>query len=222
MTATVKGYKGIGMEGPIAKWYAKNTARDAQRFEKAAQLVVRQTAPGAKVLEIAPGPGYLAIRLAKGGRKVAALDISRSFVRLVRENAAQAGVEVDVELGNAAAMPFGDGVFDFVVCMAAFKNFTDPVGALNEINRVLKPGGRASIIDLRKEASPKDMDAAVAEMNLSPWNAFMTRLTFRHLLLKRAYTEADLQKMAGASRFGRCEIDAQGIGFEWKFQKPIA
>ena len=219
MTAAMKGYKGIGMEGPIANWYAKNTAKDAQRFEKAARAVIRQTAGGSKILEVAPGPGYLAILLAKSGRKVTALDISRSFVQLVRENAVKAGVEVDVELGNASAMPLADSTFDFVVCMAAFKNFTDPVGALNEIYRVLKPGGRASIIDLRKEAQPQEIDAAVKEMRLSAWNAFMTRFTFRHLLLKRAYAEAELRKMAAASRFGRCEIDAQGIGFEWKFEK---
>jgi ubiquinone/menaquinone biosynthesis C-methylase UbiE len=132
----------------------------------------------------------------------------------VRENATRAGVAVDVRHGNASAMPFENGAFDFVVCMAAFKNFADPVGALNEIHRVLKPGAQASIFDLRKDASPEDIDAEVRDMHLSVLNAFLTRWIFRCGLLRRAYTRHDFERMAAASCFGRCEIAASGIGFE--------
>ena len=114
-----------------------------------------------------PDPGYLAIELAKRGYAVTAVDISRTFVRIARENAAKSGVTVDVRHGNSSAMPFPDATFDFVVCVAAFKNFTDPVGALNEMHRVLRPGGQASIFDLRKDASLEDIDAGVRGMQLS-------------------------------------------------------
>jgi ubiquinone/menaquinone biosynthesis C-methylase UbiE len=76
-------------------------------------------------------------------------------------------------------MPFADASFDFVVCMALFKNFADPVGALNEIHRVLKPGGQASIYDLRKNAAHQDIDAEVRNMHLSASNALLTRWIFR-------------------------------------------
>src|SRR5262249_61686894 len=116
-------------------------------------------------------------------------------------------------------MPFADASFDAVVCVAAFKNFTDPIGAINEMHRVLKPGGQASIFDLRKDASGKDIAAEVRSMNLSAWNTLVTRWTFEHLLLKRAYTREQLDGMAMQSRFGRWEITSDGIGFELRLTR---
>jgi ubiquinone/menaquinone biosynthesis C-methylase UbiE len=220
--ATAKAYKGLAMEGVIATWYSRNTGKDQTRFKDTARLVAQRIRPGAHVLEVAPGPGYLAIELAKRGYRVTALDISESFVRIARQNAAQAGVTIDVQHGNAAEMPFADDSFDFVVCMAAFKNFSDPVGALDEIHRVLKPGGEASIIDLRKEAAREDIDAEVRNMRLSTVNALMTRWTFRHLLLKRAYTRHQMERIAKDSRFGHGGITATGIGFELRLRKPAS
>src|SRR5262245_56074388 len=117
-----KPYKGMAMEGMIATWYAKNTGSDPamRRFTTTARAVAERVPPGGRVLEVAPGPGYLAIEIARSGRQVAALDISESFVAMVGENAKRAGVVIDVRHGNAAAMPFADVSFDFVVCMAAF------------------------------------------------------------------------------------------------------
>lgn len=216
---TQKAYKGVPMEGPIATWYTENTRRDARRFEAVARAVVAQVPPGARVLEVAPGPGYLAIELAKSGCHVTAVDISRSFVRIARENAANAGVAVDVQQGNASALPLADGSFDFIVCMAAFKNFTDPIGALNEMHRVLVPGGRAAIYDLRKDATRDEIDREVRQMQLSTANAALTRFIFRFGLLKAAYTREDLERMARASRFGRCEIVPDGIGLQLRLTR---
>src|SRR5262245_39257731 len=181
MLATPKAYKGFAMEGVIATWYTKNTGRSLRRFDDVVGVVSERVAPRASVLEVAPGPGYLAVELAKRGYQVAAVDISRSFVRIVGERAKQAGVTVDIRLGDAAALPLSDGLFDYVVCMAAFKNFTNPVGAINEMYRVLKPGGQASIYDLRKDARYEDIDAEVRGMGLSSVQAILTRWTFRHM-----------------------------------------
>jgi ubiquinone/menaquinone biosynthesis C-methylase UbiE len=219
MATAQKAYKGMAMEGAIATWYTKNTGRDRRRFQAAARAVAERVPPGGRVLEVAPGPGYLAIEMAKSGRNVTALDISASFVRIAREHAQQAGVVIDVRQGNAAAMPFADASFDFVVCMAAFKNFVDPVGALNEIHRVLAPGGQAAIFDLRKDAAAEDIDTEVREMQLSRWNAALTRWTFRLVLLKRAYAREELERMAAVSRFGCSQVVANGISFELRLAK---
>ena len=216
---TTKAYKGLPMEGVIARWYARNTGRYMARFTEAARLVAGRVRPGGAVLEVAPGPGYLSIEIAKRGYVVTALDISKSFVRIARENAAREGVDVDVRLGNAAAMPFAIASFDFVVCMAAFKNFSDPIAAINEMHRVLKPGGEALIIDLRKDASLRDIADEVRNMELSAWNALVTRFIFRHGLLRAAYTADQLADMATKSAFSGGEVTPRGIGFELRLTK---
>ena len=119
-------------------------------------------------------------------------------------------------------MPFPEGSFDYVVCRAAFKNFADPVGALDEVHRVLRPGGQASIYDLRKDASLEEIDREVAEMGLSRLNAFLTRWTFRLMLLRNAYSRPALERLVAASRFGFGEIVPDGIGFELRLSKPAA
>jgi ubiquinone/menaquinone biosynthesis C-methylase UbiE len=215
-----KAYKGIGMEGVIASWYARNTRGESRGYAKVARAVAEQLPNGARVLELAPGPGYLAIELAKLGRlRVSGLDISRSFVRMAAENARAAGVEIDLQWGDAAHMPFASGAFDFVICRAAFKNFSDPLGALQEIHRVLAPGGRASIFDLRRDASREAIEGEIAAMQLSPLNRWLTRWIFRHVLLKRAYGDEDLERMCAQSRFGRGEIRDDGIGFELRLAR---
>ncbi|HXZ85649.1 MAG TPA: class I SAM-dependent methyltransferase [Myxococcota bacterium] len=215
-----KAYKGIGMEGVIASWYARNTKGDSRGYGRIARAVAAQLRPGSRVLEVAPGPGYLAIELAKlGDFRVCGLDISRSFVRMARENARAAGVAVDFRLGDAAHLPFGDGEFDFVLCRAAFKNFADPLGALQEMHRVLAPGGKASIFDLRRDASREAIEREVAAMQLSPWNRWLTNWTFRHMLLKRAYGDDELVRMCAQSRFGKGEIRDDGIGFELRLAR---
>ena len=95
----------------------------------------------------------------------------------------------------------------------------DPIGALNEIHRVLTPGGEASIYDLRKDASLDEIAAEVRHMGLSAFNAFVTRFIFRFGLLKRAYTRDAVEALAALSRFRTCQFEPDGIGFELKLAK---
>jgi ubiquinone/menaquinone biosynthesis C-methylase UbiE len=213
-TKTKKGYKGLGMEGAIARWYARNT-ENSDRFREVAERIAGSLTDGARILEVAPGPGYLAIELAKHGLfHVSGLDISKTFVQLAADNAAQAGVAADFHHGDAANMPFDADSFDVIVCMAAFKNFTEPVRALNEMHRVLKTGGRALIIDLRPDVSDAAIAAEVKKMRLSWFSAVLTKLTFKYMLRKRAYSREQLRHMASQTPFKTCEIREESIGYE--------
>jgi ubiquinone/menaquinone biosynthesis C-methylase UbiE len=209
----------MAMEGVVADWYARNTARDTRRFLETARAVEERARPGARILEVAPGPGYLALELARRGFEVVGLDVSRSFVRIATRNAGRAGVPARFEQGDAAHMPFPDASFDFAVCTAAFKNFTDPLGALDEIHRVLRPGGGASIQDLRREAPLAAIEEEVRGMNLSRLNAALTRWTFRLLLLRNAYSREAIEELARRSRFAGGEVVEQGIGFDLRLVK---
>src|SRR5438874_6526823 len=122
-------FKGPEMEGPIARWYARVRGSQSQldAYRKQAFQLTAELRDGARVLEVAPGPGYLAIEMARPGRlQVTGLDISRTFVAIASENARRAGVTVDFRLGDVARMPFPTESFDLVVCQAAFKNFALP------------------------------------------------------------------------------------------------
>jgi ubiquinone/menaquinone biosynthesis C-methylase UbiE len=216
-----KGYKGLSMEGPIATWYARITGKDLGEVRRLAGTLAGRLGPGSAVLEVAPGPGYLAIELARlGPHRVAGLDISRSFVRMAEENARRAGVSVDFRHGNASAMPFEPDSFDLLVCRAAFKNFSEPVEALDEMHRVLKTGGEALIIDLRGDVRPEEIEAHVREdLGLRGFDALMTRLAFRYCLIKRAYTPDRFRSTAAASRFGSCAIRESALGLEVTLRK---
>jgi ubiquinone/menaquinone biosynthesis C-methylase UbiE len=214
-----KPYGGMQMEGPLARWYARVT-RDRRDHSRDAAAIAAQLAPSSAVLEVAPGPGYTAIALARlGDYSITGLDISRSFVRIATENANRSGVQIDFRHGDVAQMPFAADSFDFVFCKAAFKNFPAPVAALDEIHRVLRSGGRVSIFDLRKDAPREAIDQEIDDMHLSRLSAALTRLIFRFGLLRAAYTRDALQSVVARSRFGHGELVTDGIGVELRLVK---
>jgi ubiquinone/menaquinone biosynthesis C-methylase UbiE len=218
-TTSIKGYRGLGMEGLIAKWYASTTRKGLDEYQILARRVAQELAPGSKVLEVAPGPGYFAVELAKlGNFQVAGLYISRTFVEIARKNAEEARVAVDFRQGNASAMPFENDCFDYVLCRAAFKNFTEPVRALEEMHRVLAKGGTALIIDLRKDAPRESISQYVDGMKVNALNAAFMKLTFRFMLLKRAYTKSDFENFLSGVDFGRVEIRESLTGLEIELQ----
>lgn len=210
-----KGYKGLGMEGFTAKWYASLTIKFLREFKALARRVADELPAGSQVLEVAPGPGYFAIELAKlGSYRITGLDISHTFVQIARRNAAQAGAEVDFQQGNASNMPFADQSFDFLLCRAAFKNFSEPVRALQEMYRVLKPGGRALVIDLRKDAPMESIAEMVNGSGTGPINRMISKFTFRFMLLKRAYTRKQFDEFLAQTKFGPIEIREELVGLE--------
>jgi len=216
-----KAYKGVAMEGPIAAWYSRTTRGDLNRHRVIAGQVAPTLAPRSRVLEIAPGPGYFCIELARlGDFQITGLDISRSFVEIARRNAASEGVDADFVHGNASAMPFADGSFDLCFCQAAFKNFTDPVGAIREMHRVLAPGGTAVILDMRRDATPEEMEREVRGMNLGRLNRWFVRWTFRQMLVKSAYTVDEIASMIARTPFLTGSIQREGIGFHARMLKP--
>jgi ubiquinone/menaquinone biosynthesis C-methylase UbiE len=211
----VKGYKGMAMEGFIARWYAQNTRKDVDRFKEVAQQIINTVAKGSAILEVAPGPGYLSIELARrGGYRLTGLDISHTFVEIAQQNAREAGVTIDFRQGDAAYMPFDDAQFDFVVCTAAFKNFTQPVQAIAEMYRILKPGGQVLINDLRRDASQAAINEHVDSMGLNSLNSLLTKLAFRFMLKGNAYTAAEIRAIVAQTGFANCEIKEDLIGMD--------
>ena len=192
--STVKAYKGMGMEGSTARWYDRTTRKDMPEF-KALALRIAAAFPRRPGARGGAGPGLSSIELAKRGLQVRAVDISKTFVEIARRNAAAEGVQARFELGNAAALPVEDGSVDFVVCRAAFKNFTEPVKALSEMRRVLRPGGTALLIDMRRDYRG-GVKRYVNGLGVSRLNRWFMMVVFRGMLIKRAYPLEEIRRMA--------------------------
>lgn len=208
------------MEGMTAKWYAANTAEMMKQYVDLAVRIAEQLPPGASVLEVAPGPGYFSIELARRGSYiVTGIDISHTFVKMAAKRAAQAGIKVDFRQGSASDLPIQDDSYDFIVCRAAFKNFGEPVRALQEMCRVLKPGGRALIIDLKGDASREEIGTEVDGMGLSWMNRALTKLALQTMLLKRAYTRVQFEQMLKQTAFHSSEVVNTGTVLEVRMVK---
>ncbi|MEV4622804.1 class I SAM-dependent methyltransferase [Asanoa sp. NPDC049573] len=208
------------MEGPMARWYAKQrgSAPQLAGYRRQAAALAADLPAGATVLEVAPGPGYFSIELARLGFKVSGLDVSHTFVELATERARAEGVPVAFRQGDVAALPFADDSFDVVVCQAAFKNFVDPVRALDEIHRVLRPGGVAIIQDLNRGATADDIRADVAGMGLNRFNGAVTRISLGGLK-RRAYAASDFERVASDSAFHGSRTRADGMLLEVRLTK---
>ena len=81
-TTKQKPQRGAGMEGWVARWYARTRRNDMEDFRRQAQAVAARLHTRSSVLEVAPGPGFFAIELAKSGDfGITGLDISRTSTR---------------------------------------------------------------------------------------------------------------------------------------------
>ena len=102
-----------------------------------------------KVLDVACGPGVVTAVLAPSAASVTAFDATEPMLERARARCARAGLaNVDFKCGDAENLPFADAQFDGVVTRLAVHHFEDPQRALNEMFRVLRPGGTAVIVDV--------------------------------------------------------------------------
>ena len=113
---------------------------------------------GARVLEVGCGPGHLSIRLARHGFDVSGLDLDSAMIARAQANADRPGNSDQPRpsflVGDVAALAFPNRSFDLVVSTLSMHHWADPTAGLAEIGRVLRPGGRALIWDLRPGVRP--------------------------------------------------------------------
>ena len=112
----------------------------AQRREVRRLLALQ---PGERVGDIGAGPGFLAAEMAADGARVIAVDPSASMRELARGRSA----DVEVVDGSSEALPLPDGTLDAAVATQVLEYVPDVPGALAEIRRVLRPGGRVLLLD---------------------------------------------------------------------------
>ena len=149
-----------GLEDPQVAagfaWVSRTPQMAWMRKYVAAQAVAQQSQ--GQAADLGCGAGYLVLEMARQapGLRVTGLDLSDALLEDGRQAARQSGLgeRVDFRLGNVEALPFPDRSLDLVVSTLSLHHWADPVGVLNEIERVLKPGGAYLIFDLRRDMLP--------------------------------------------------------------------
>ena len=105
------------------------------------------------ILEVGVGTG-VNMRHYPPGAKMTAIDISDRMLAKARGRAERTQVRVDLGLMDAQHLDFADGTFDAVVATCVFCSVPDPIAGLREVLRVLKPGGRALLLEHVRSSNP--------------------------------------------------------------------
>jgi ubiquinone/menaquinone biosynthesis C-methylase UbiE len=124
-------------------------------FGPIADDIARVAPSGTAVLEVGCGSGALSLRLAAHhGLTVTGVDVDPDEIRRAREKAARAAgagwAKPEFLVADVARMPFDDASFDLVVSTFSMHHWDDKVAGLADVCRVLRPGSRALIWDLRR------------------------------------------------------------------------
>ena len=165
-----------------------------------------------QALEIGHGPGYLGLEWLKrtADTRLVGLDISPDMQALAQHNAQEYGLveRTQYHLGSCDKLPFQNDAFDAVFTSGSLHEWANPCGAFNEIWRVLKPGGKYFIADLRRD--------------MNSWMQFLLWLTVRPTAMRSglrtsigaAYTPQELQTMLAQTPIKQAQVTSNTIGIE--------
>lgn len=163
-------------------------------------------------LEVGPGPGYLGLEWLKQtqGTSLKGLDISPDMIAVAERNAREYGLSERVEYVQSSGekMPFDDETFDAVFTNGSLHEWSQPQKTFDEIWRLLKPGGRVFISDLRR-----DMFSLIKWflwINTQP-KAIRTGLITS---INAAYTPDELRELIKGTALARCEVAGNPIGLK--------
>lgn len=128
----------------MVDWGAGNYDRTAAELEPVALAVVERAAlrPGEDVIDLACGTGNAALLAAACGARVIGVDAAPRLLGIARDRARAHGVEVDFREGDLLDLPVSDGAADVILSVFGVIFASDPSGALRELARVMRSGGR--------------------------------------------------------------------------------
>jgi ubiquinone/menaquinone biosynthesis C-methylase UbiE len=152
------------------------------------------------LLDIGTGPAWLLLKIHQQSptMRLVGIDSSPSMVAKARKNMAEAGLSdvIKITEGNASQIPFADGSFDIVVSTGSIHHWKHPVVALNDVYRVLKPGGYALMYDL-----VTDTPAAILKEMAHQFGRLKMMLFWLHGFEEPFYSRENYQSLARPTLF---------------------
>ena len=177
--------------------------------------------PGTRLLDVGTGPGYLLSYLGRvrPDLNLWGLDFSPDMIRRARHRGLASRAAPRCLVADACRLPFPAGVFGQVVATFSFHIWPCPLAGLQELRRVLAPGGRAWVYELRREASLQDLRAFARETGLPllfvylgyqvvRWHHAPPAPEFSRLLRQAAGPEAHATLRPAHHIFWRAELPA--------------
>ena len=195
---------------------------EAYRYDKLRYLpeVVDFSAfRGKKILEIGCGIGTDLVRFAQGGAEVTGVDLSETAIDLAKQNAALHSVPANMIVGNGEALDFPDATFDVVYAHGVLQYTADIQKIIDEIHRVLKPGGtfismvynrkgwlmimsKLFHVDLEHDDAP-----AFHLYTAREFRTFLSKFNDVHIVPERFPVKSRLQKGLKARLFNTLFVD---------------
>jgi len=144
----------------VADGYAETTMQMLAQYAEAA-VAACKLKQGATVLDVACGPGTLALMIARNVGHVHGIDFSEPMLDIFCQHAARAGHNnITICHGDAQALPYSDEMFDAAFSMFGLMFFPDRSKGFSEIHRTLKPGGTIAVTSW----APVDQSPAMQTM----------------------------------------------------------
>ncbi len=192
---------------PFEKVIQREFTKQAEQFAKSQSMrqkggleilpPLAGVKPNDRVLDLACGPGFVALEFARHAREVVGVDLTAEMLKKARGLAQTEGLQnVTFRRADVNRLPFPNGSFDLVVTRAAFHHFPEPERVLKEMARVIKLNGRILISDNTSKNDPeksrlqnrieKMRDPSHVEMlPLQKWRRFFRNVGLRVVKEKR-------------------------------------
>jgi ubiquinone/menaquinone biosynthesis C-methylase UbiE len=171
-----------------------------------------------RALEVGSGPGYLGLEwlLQTSATRLVGLDISPDMVAIARNHTRELGLAGRAEhlLGSADALPFEDNAFDAVFTSRSLHEWLNPCRIFAELWRVVKPGGKLYVSDLRR-----DLSRSACNFLEQRVNSDVIRETLR-ASIGAAYTMAEVLALLTMAELAGCEVVETSFGLRVTGMKP--
>lgn len=126
---------------------------DGERLARLVRAIDPQRSD--RALEVATGPGYVAMALAEHCREVVGVDLTAAPIAIAQRTSRERGLtNVRFDVGEADHLSYAGGEFDIVVCRFAFHHFLNPEAILAQMCRVCRSGGTVAVQDLYANENP--------------------------------------------------------------------